>query len=238
MTISHESIYQALSDQGAGSLRQELIFEKSCRATRSGRKPQSLLAGIPKPRGKRWTHDANISRRPAEASDCAVPGHWEGDLIIGADGTSALVTLVERRSRFVLLGRLGIDHTATSVNETMVRMVRRLRESMDTTISTLTWNQGVEFAKHTDFSVAEIIQVFFADPHSPWQRGSNERMNRDFRFHFPKGTNFDDVTDEEVAEAEALLNNRPRVVLDGLTPREVISGAIHVTLSGDTLRFV
>ena len=227
MTISHESIYQALYVQGVGSLRQELVFEKSCRTTRPGRKPRSLLAGVPKPRGKRWTHDANISLRPAEANDRAVPGHWEGDLIIGADGTSAMVTLVERRSRFVLLGRLGTDHTATSVNETMVQMIRRLKESTDTTVSTLTWDQGVEFAKHTEFSVAENIQVFFADPHSPWQRGSNERMNRDIRFYFPKGTNFNDVTDEEVAEAEALLNNRPRVVLDGLTPREVISGVIH-----------
>ena len=227
MTISHESIYQALYVQGVGSLRKELVFEKSCRTTRPGRKPRSLLAGVPKPRGKRWTHDANISLRPAEANDRAVPGHWEGDLIIGADGTSALATLVERRSRFVLLGRLGTDHTAASVNEVMVRMIRRLKESMDTTMSTLTWDQGVEFAKHTEFSVAENIQVFFADPHSPWQRGSNERMNRDIRFYFPKGTNFTDVTDQEVDEAEALLNNRPRVVLDGLTPREVISGVIH-----------
>lgn len=108
-----------------------------------------------------------MSLRPAEANDRAVPGHWEGDLIIGADGTSAVATLMQRRSRFVLLGRLGTDHTATSVNEIMVRMIRRLKESMDTTMSTLTWDQSVEFAKHTEFSVAENIQVFFADPHSP-----------------------------------------------------------------------
>ncbi len=230
MTISHEAIYQSLYVQAAGSLRQELKFEKACRTIRRGRKPRSMLAGVGNPRGKRWTHDANISLRPAEAADRAVPGHWEGDLIIAGDGTSALITLVERSSRFVMIHRLGVNHTASSVNEALIAMTHRLKDTMDRTISTLTWDQGVEMAKACEFEIATGVKVFFADPHSPWQRPSNERMNRDIREYFPKGTNFSDVSDDDVAEVETLLNNRPRVVLDGLTPREVLCGVVHDAL--------
>lgn len=223
MHISHESIYQALYIQGAGSLRQELKVEKALRSGRTARIPKSPLDGVTT-RGRRsWVHGAEISLRPPEADDRAIPGHWEGDLIIGKGGKSALITLVERRSRFVLIRRLATDHSSATVIEQLQDMIASLPQQ----ITTLTWDQGPEMSNVADLKTTNPIDVYFADPHSPWQRPSNERTNRHIREYFPKGTDFADITDQAVAHTQDLLNDRPRVVLNGQTPREVLQFNLH-----------
>ena len=214
MRVSHETIYQALYLQGYGTLRHELGVELALRSKRKGRKPQSKLRAKDKP----WLEGANISLRPAEAKDRAVPGHWEGDLILGGDLKSCLITLVERRSRFLLMSRLTV-HDSQTVSEKLIEMVKGIPKELS---KTLTWDQGVEMAKVADFEMATDFKVYFCDPHSPWQRPTNENTNGLIREYFPKGTRFTEVTDEAVAYAQWLLNNRPRVVLDGKFPSEVI----------------
>ena len=204
MQISHETIYQALYVQGKGALRDELKVEKFLRTGRKGRKPQSKLPS----RGKPWVEGALISQRPAEVADRAVPGHWEGDLVIGGENqATALVTLVERTSRLTLIKRLGVNHEASTVTDALVEMMGDLPQALR---RSLTWDQGVEMAEHARFSVVTKCPVFFCDPHSPWQRGSNENTNGLVRDFFPKGTNFAKVSDEEVQRAQDLLNYRPR----------------------------
>ena len=216
MRISHESIYQALYVQGKGALRHELRVECALRSGRKGRKPKSKL---PKRQGnKGWVEGANISLRPAEAKDRAVPGHWEGDLIVGSDKRSCLVTLVERKTRFCLIARLLIHESATVIDR-LKEMVGRLPGSMS---KTLTWDQGTEMALVDRFRSATNLEVFFCDPHSPWQRGSNENTNGLIRQFFPKGTSFTEVSDERVQEVEDLLNGRPRKTLDWRTPAEAL----------------
>lgn len=214
MRISHESIYQALYVQGKGQLRDELGVQTALRSGRSRRKPQSKLPA----RGKPWVEGAKISLRPPEAADRAVPGHWEGDLVIGGDMASCLITLVERRSRFLLMSRLLV-HDSDTVEQRMEEMVASLPEELR---KTLTWDQGCEMAKAADFRLATGFEVYFCDPHSPWQRPTNENTNGLVREFFPKGTRFTEVTDEEVAYAQWLLNNRPRKVLGWKFPSEVI----------------
>lgn len=159
-----------------------------------------------------------ISKRPSEAADRAIPGHWEGDLVIGGDSKSCLITLIERRSRFLLMSRL-CSHDAQSVSERLVEMVEGIPEELR---RTLTWDQGSEMAHVADFKLATNFEVYFCDPHSPWQRPTNENVNGLIREFFPKGTNFTKVTDEEVAYAQWLLNNRPRKVLDWKFPSEAM----------------
>lgn len=214
MRVSHETIYQALYVQGKGQLRHELGVELALRSGRKGRKPQSKLP----PRGRPWVEGRGISARPPEAADRAVPGHWEGDLVVGGDMSSCLVTLVERRSRFVLASRLDV-HDADTVEQRLVEMVASIPEELR---KTLTWDQGSEMARVADFELATPFKVYFCDPHSPWQRPTNENMNGLVREFFPKGTNFTEVTDEEVAQAVWLLNNRPRKVLGWKFPSEVL----------------
>ena len=161
---------------------------------------------------------AEISKRPSEAADRAIPGHWEGDLVIGGDSKSCLITLIERRSRFLLMSRL-CSHDAQSVSERLVEMVEGIPEELR---RTLTWDQGSEMAHVADFKLATNFEVYFCDPHSPWQRPTNENVNGLIREFFPKGTNFTKVTDEEVAYAQWLLNNRPRKVLDWKFPSEAM----------------
>lgn len=225
MSISHETIYQALYVQGKGALRHELTVEKALRTGRKGRKPKSRL---PSRGRKTWVDGARLTDRPAEAADRAVPGHWEGDLIIGTEGSSALITLVERRSRFALISRLGANHTSQTVIDRLKQMVQELP---DVLFETLTWDQGAEMAKVADFTVATGVEVFFCDPHSPWQRGTNENTNGLIRDFFPKDTDFSTVTDEEVAEAQRLLNIRPRKTLQWATPGEKLQETLGVALT-------
>lgn len=221
MHVSAETIYQSLYVQGQGSLRQELKIEKALRSGRTGRIAQSRLRGArPGTRGQSFIGDAVITTRPAEVADRAVPGHWEGDLIIGAGGKSALITLVERTSRYLMVRRLADDHTSRTCTDALVEMIGALPERLR---QTLTWDRGVEMARHTEFTVATGCRVFFCDPHAPWQRGSNENINRSIREYFPKGTDFATVTDQEIEDMEYELNTRARMVLDGLTPVEVFT---------------
>lgn len=221
MTVSHETIYQALYVQGKGALRQELKVEKALRTGRSKRQPRSLLP----PRAKRpWVEGAHISTRPAEAEDRAVPGHWEGDLVIGKAGATALITLVERHSRFTLIHRLADDHTAGTVTDALTKMVSQLPRDL---LRSLTWDQGSEMAQCASFEIASGCKVFYCDPHSPWQRGSNENTNGLIRDFFPKGTNFADVTDAEVHEVQDLLNGRPRKTLGFAKPSSVLNDIIN-----------
>ena len=214
MRVSHETVYQALYVQGRGGLRHELGVRLSLRTGRRGRRPQSRLPV----KGKPWLEGANISLRPAEAGDRAVPGHWEGDLVIGGDMRSCLITLVERRSRFLLMSRLTV-HDSETVADRLVEMARGIPAELS---KTLTWDQGSEMARASQFELATGFKVYFCDPHSPWQRPTNENANGLIREFFPKGTEFTKVTDEEVARAQWLLNNRPRKVLDWKFPAEVM----------------
>lgn len=223
MHVSHETIYQALYVQGKGGLRHELAVEKALRSGRTTRKPQSKLP--PRP-GRPWVDGARFSDRPAEAADRAIPGHWEGDLVVGPNN-SAIITLVERRSRFALLGCLPGGRDSATVIDRMIDMVRTLPRALFTTV---TWDQGVEMAQHVDFTIATDCEVFFCDPHSPWQRGSNEQFNGLLRDFFPKGTDFNLVTDEELAHAQHLLNTRARKTLGYWTPSERLREEISVAL--------
>ena len=219
MRISHETIYQALYVQGKGELRHELGVELALRSGRRRRKPRSRL---PRRADKPWVEGARISDRPAEAADRAIPGHWEGDLVIGGDMSSCLITLVERRSRTLLMSRLLV-HDAQTVEERMVQMAAGLPAELSKSI---TWDQGSEMACVADFELATDFKVYFCDPHSPWQRPTNENTNGLIREFFPKGTSFSEVTDEEVAHAQWLLNNRPRKVLGWKTPIEKMGEVI------------
>lgn len=214
MRVSCETIYQALYVQGYGALRHELGVELSLRTKRRGRRAASRLPAKSRP----WLEGAHISLRPPEAADRAVPGHWEGDLVVGSDMSSCLVTLVERRSRFVLLSRLSC-RDADTVAERMAQMVEGVPAELR---RTLTWDQGAEMAAVEAFKLATGFEVYFCDPHSPWQRPTNENTNGLVREFFPKGTDFREVTDEQVAEAQWLLNNRPRKVLGWKFPSEAM----------------
>lgn len=224
MHVSHETIYQALYVQGKGGLRHELTVEKALRSGRTARKPQSKLP----PRSNRpWLAGARLSDRPAVAEDRAVPGHWEGDLVVGPNN-SGIITLVERRSRFALIGRLPGCRESDTVLERMQEMIRTLPEALFTTI---TWDQGTEMAHHANFQIADDCALFFCDPHSPWQRGSNENLNGLIRDYYPKGTDFNTVTDEELDALQQALNTRPRKTLGYLTPSEKLREGIGVALA-------
>ncbi|WP_404389124.1 IS30 family transposase [Humibacillus xanthopallidus] len=223
MQISHETIYQALYVQGRGSLRAELAREQALRSGRTHRVPASKLAA--RPRGKSWVGQATITARPAEATDRAVPGHWEGDLILGAGNRTAAITLVERSTRYTMIARLPARHDATTVTDRLIDMVTALPAHL---AKTLTWDQGSELAEHARFTVAAGCNVYFCDPHSPWQRGTNENTNGLIREFFPKGIDFTTVTDERVAEVEALLNTRPRATLGFHTPAAKLNQLLTV----------
>jgi len=219
MQISHETIYRSLFIQARGLLKKELVAHlRSGRSIRRGK--TSTLKGHP-----RGIVDAiSIRERPAEAEDRAVPGHWEGDLIAGSHNTH-IATLVERRSRYVILVRVENRETLTVVNA-LTQQILRLPEGL---VATLTWDQGKEMAAHKLFTVATDVQVYFCDPRSPWQRGSNENTNGLLRQYFPKGTDLSGFTQEQLDAVADQLNTRPRKTLGYRTPAAKLAETVALT---------
>ncbi|XMA37442.1 IS30 family transposase [Streptomyces albogriseolus] len=212
MHVVHETVYQALYVQGRGQLRRELAG--TLRSGRARRKPHKQ-ANCRQPRFT--TPMVMISERPAEAEDRALPGHWEGDLIIGEDGKSAIGTLVERATRYAMLLHLPGDHGAEAVLGALTTTVQTLPAQLK---RSLTWDQGSEMARHGEFTLATDIPVYFCDPASPWQRGSNENTNGLLRQYFPKGTDLSAHGPEHLAAVADQLNRRPRKTLGWETPAE------------------
>jgi IS30 family transposase len=236
MRISHEAIYQALYVQGRGALRRELT---AC--LRTGR-----ALRVPRARTRKGRSfipsEIMISQRPAEVADRAVPGHWEGDLIMGL-GSSAIGTLVERTTRFTILLHLprmagpGQDvhvkkgsglagHGAEAVRDAITRAILTLPEQLR---KSLTWDQGAELAQHARLKIDAGVQVYFCDPHSPWQRGTNENTNGLLRQYFPKGTDLSMHNADDLAAVALALNTRPRKTLSWKTPAETLDELLRVS---------
>jgi IS30 family transposase len=231
MRISHEAIYQALYIQGRGALKRELV---AC--LRTGRALRVPRARSRQRAGGHVTPEVMISQRPAEAADRAVPGHWEGDLIIGT-GRSAIGTLVERTTRFTMLLHLprmdgyGLQPRVKNGPALAGRGAEAVKDAITATITTLpeqlrrslTWDRGKELAQHVQLRIDTGLEVYFADPHSPWQRGTNENTNGLLRQYFPKGTDLSRWEAEELEAVALALNNRPRKTLDWKTPAEALN---------------
>jgi transposase, IS30 family len=220
--VVHETIYQALYVQGRGELRRELT--KALRTGRARRKPHRRTDA----RRSDGFRDSMvmISDRPAEADDRAVAGHWEGDLITGEHNGSAIGTLVERATRFVMLLHLPGAHTADAVRDALIDSIGTLPEQIR---RSLTWDQGTEMARHLQFTIATDIPVFFCDPHSPWQRGSNENTNGLLRQYFPKSTDLTVHSADQLDAVAAELNARPRKTLGWETPAERLAKLLAST---------
>jgi IS30 family transposase len=220
MQISHETIYRSLYIQARGVLKKELqkhlrsqrVFRQSKQGNKLGKRPRSIIDGIP------------ISERPPEAEDRAIPGHWEGDLIAGSNN-SHIATVVERRSRFTMLVKVKGKDTKSVVDalaKQVVQLPKELRKS-------LTWDRGAELADHKRFTVATDIDVYFCDPSSPWQRGTNENTNRLLRQYFPKGTNLSLHSQAHLNKIAMRLNQRPRKTLEFMTPADKLRESVATT---------
>lgn len=217
MRISHESIYSYLYVHPRGALRRELV--KCLRRRHINRRIRGKIRQKTSP----IQDFISIDQRPVEVADRAVAGHWEGDLLMGHNNGSALGTLVERTTRLTLLVPLK-DKDATAVRESFAREFNHLPNDLK---RSLTYDHGQEMAEHKLFTNQTRIQVYFAHPHSPWERGTNENTNYLIRQFFPKGTDFSKVSRKDIKRAQNMLNDRPRKVLNFLTPYEVFSGLLH-----------
>jgi transposase, IS30 family len=221
MRVSHETIYQALFVQGKGSLRAEVAEAVRCGRARKRRPRTGNHTGRTRIAGL-----VSISERPAEADDRAVPGHWEGDLIIGKGHHSAVATLAERASRFCLIIALPGGRTADKVADALADRILTLPEALR---RTLTWDRGIEMASHATFTLASGMPVYFADPHSPWQRGTNENTNGLIRYYLPKGTDLSSYGQDQLDAIADKLNTRPRKTLDYRTPAEALNDLLVAT---------
>jgi IS30 family transposase len=225
MWVSHETIYQAIYLQARGNLRAELARQVALRSGRASRRRRPA-AGAAVRSTRPWL-GLNISQRPAEATDRAVPGHWEGDLVIGRNHSSAVATLVERSTRYLILVALPdsriSEHVVGQLAAAMSRLPHTLKRS-------LTWDQGTEMAHHLDFTTATNCPVYFCDPHSPWQRGTNENTNGLLRQYYPKGSfDFRTITQTDLDATATEMNNRPRQTLNWRTPTETLTALLTST---------
>jgi IS30 family transposase len=220
MRVSHETIYRSLFIQARGVLKKELMdhlrskrrMRRSRAATVSGQSRGQIVDAI------------SIRERPAEVEDRAIPGHWEGDLLSGAKN-SYIATLVERHSRFAMLIRVRSKETEVVV-AALSRHVRKLPATLK---RSLTWDRGLEMANHKDFTVATDVQVYFCDPQSPWQRGTNENTNLLLRQYFPRGTDLSSYSQEQLDQVSLLLNQRPRKTLGFQTPADKLHASVAST---------
>jgi IS30 family transposase len=219
MRVSPETIYQSLYVQGRGALRKELAAcLRTGRAIRRNRSRLEKRGHIPEM--------VMISERPAEIEDRAVPGHWEGDLIIGKNNQSAVGTLVERATRFVMLLHLPDGYTAELVRTAMTAKIKTLPETL---VRSITWDQGAEMAQHREFTIDTGVAIYFCDPHSPWQRGSNENTNGLLRQWMPKGTDLSVHTEADLDTIARKLNNRPRQTLGWMKPSQALANLVAPT---------
>lgn len=219
MWVSHETIYKSLFVQTRGELRRELT---SClRSGRATRRKRGTVDG----RG-RIPDMVMISERPAEVEDRAVPGHWEGDLIVGAHNRTAVGTLVERSTRYVMLLHLAEGYTAAAVDKAMRAAIKTMPSEL---LKTITWDQGNEMYLHSAFTVDTGIQIYFCDPHAPWQRGSNENTNGLLRQYMPKGSDLSLLGPGDLARIAQSINNRPRKTLGYMKPSEKLAEFIALT---------
>jgi IS30 family transposase len=228
MRISHEAVYQSLFIQGRGGLSRELT--KCLRTGRALRKPRRRAQ---QRRGRTIPPEILISERPASIEDRAVPGHWEGDLIVGPASTSAIGTLVERTTRYTMLLHLPGDHTAETVRDAIAHTIVTLPDHLRLS---LTWDQGTELAQHAQLRIDTDLEIYFCDPHSPWQRGTNENTNGLLRQYFPKGTDLSVHSAEHLASIAAALNRRPRKTLNWRTPAEALNQLLFDTQTTNPLR--
>lgn len=213
MQVSHEAIYQSIYVQGRGALRRELALQlRTGRALRKPRRKANERRG-------RIPEMVNISQRPAEVEDRAIPGHWEGDLLVGKNGRSAIGTLVERSTRFVMLLHLPKGHSPSQVEQAIIGATHKLPDFL---WKSLTWDQGNEMRNHLQIKVATGLQVYFCDPASPWQRGSNENTNGLLRQYFPKSTDLSQQTAEHLDFVAAQMNRRPRQTLGWQRPAQAL----------------
>jgi len=220
MQVSHEAIYQSIYVQGRGALRRALAI--CLRTGRALRRPRR----IGEQRSSRIKGMVNISERPAEVEDRAIPGHWEGDLILGKSGRSAIGTLVERSTRFVMLLHLPEGHGALQVQQAMIAATQRLPSLI---WKSLTWDQGTEMRNHAAIQIATGLEIYFCDPAKPWQRGSNENTNGLLRQYFPKGTDLSQHGPEYLEFVAAEMNLRPRMTLGWKCPAEVLGHLFSIS---------